>query len=203
MIEQDFYITIDGPKRTQIKEKNSKFIASVTPIKNKDEAQSFLEIIKSEFHDASHHCFSYKLGEEGLDIRYSDDGEPSGSAGKPILFAINKFKYTNVIVIVTRFYGGTKLGVGGLSRAYSEAAKQVLEICSPSKVILTQKIKIFSTYEDILAVKSLISEFAVNFHEFYTDSVEISAEIPRSQVKIFEGRLIEATAARSGIMLME
>lgn len=202
MTDKDFYITIDGPKRTQIKEKNSKFIASVSPIKNKEDGHSFLEIIKSEFYDASHHCFSYKLGEEGLDIRYSDDGEPSGSAGKPILFAINKFKYTNVIVVVTRYYGGTKLGVGGLSRAYSDAAKQALEICIPSKVILTQKIKIFSTYEDISAVKSLISEYAVNFDEFYTDAVEILAEIPRSEVKLFEGKLTEATAARSGIMLM-
>lgn len=203
MIDQDFYITIDGPKRTQLKEKNSKFIASVAPIKNKEEAQSFLELIKSEFHDASHHCFSYKIGIDGLDIRYSDDGEPTGSAGKPILFTINKFKYTNIIVIVTRYYGGTKLGVGGLSRAYSDASNQVLEICVPTKVILTQKIKIFSTYEDISTVKSLISEFAVHFQEFYTDSIEITAEIPKSQVRIFESRLIDATSARSGIMLME
>lgn len=194
----DFYYTIDSPKRTQIKEKNSKFIASVAPVRSKEDATKFLELIKSEFYDATHNCFAYKLGADGLDVRYSDDGEPKGTAGQPILFAINKYKFSDLIVIVTRYYGGTQLGKGGLARAYGDVTKNVLEICLPLKVNLTTKLKVYSTYEDINAVKSLVSEFAIQFNEFYTDAIEIDVDIPKSKVDIFKHKLTEATAGRSG-----
>lgn len=201
-MDVDFYYSIEGPKRTQIKVKNSKFIASVSPIANKEEANSFLQVIRSEFFDATHNCFAYKLGTDGLDVRYSDDGEPKGTAGQPILFAINRYKFSNLIVVVTRYYGGTNLGKGGLARAYTDAAMNSLEICSPLKINLTKKLRVYSTYEDISIIKSLISEFAVSFNEFYTDAVEIEVDIPKSKVEIFVNKLTELTAARSGVMYL-
>ena len=201
-MEQDFYYTIESPKRTQIKEKNSKFIASVSPIKSKIDANNFLDLIKSEFFDASHHCYAYVLGIDGMEVRAFDDGEPNGSAGKPILFAINKYKFSDLIVVVTRYYGGTNLGKGGLARAYSDVSKNVLEICHPVKVNLTTRIRAYSTYEDLSIVKSLVSEYAVSFNEYYTDSVEIEAEIPKSKVDVFQSKLTDMTAGRSGLMFL-
>ena len=111
--EIDKYYTIKAAKRTEIKIKGSKFIGSAIPVNTKEEALNKLQDIRSEFYDATHNCFAWQIGHDKNDFRFSDDGEPSGSAGKPILQAIEKFNISNVLVVVTRFFGGTKLGVGG------------------------------------------------------------------------------------------
>ena len=90
MAEKDFYYTVNKHARSEIKIKGSKFIASVKNVSTKDDAEEFIRQISAEFHDATHNCFAYRIGESGLEFRYSDDGEPSGSAGKPILFSLNK-----------------------------------------------------------------------------------------------------------------
>ena len=125
----DYYFTIKDVQRAEIKIKSSKFIATVSSVNSLDNAIDFLSKIRAEFFDATHNCFAYRIGWDGSTFRASDDGEPSGSAGKPILFSIQKFDVSDVIVVVTRYFGGTKLGVGGLVRAYSDAAELALEKC--------------------------------------------------------------------------
>lgn len=196
----DFYKTIQNPKRTEIKIEKSRFIASVAPVDSKELAESFLNNIRSEFYDASHNCFAFKIGADGLIYRSSDDGEPSGSAGKPILFAIQKSGYSDIVLVVTRYFGGTKLGVGGLARAYTESALSVLNLCEEKIIHLTIAKRVICTYEDISIVKRIVSEFAVSFSETYTDTIEIIVNLHQSQIDAFENKITQSTGARAGVL---
>ncbi|MFC2131943.1 IMPACT family protein [Bacteroidota bacterium] len=194
----DIYYTIAGQKRCEIKVKSSKFIATAIPAPDKVAAKESLGTIRTEFFNATHNCFAYRIGPDGMEFRSSDDGEPRGSAGKPILFAIKKYDLSDLIVIVTRFFGGTKLGVGGLARAYEDSTEAVLKICKKKPVHITKSIKIFCTYEDINAVKQLVLNHAVSSEESYHDAVEIIADIHSSEIDKFIALLTEATAGRAG-----
>ena len=201
--ENDVYYTSLRPERTEIKIKGSRFIASAKSVSSKEEAISYLNDIKSEFHDARHNCFAYRIGKEGMEFRASDDGEPSGSAGKPILFTIKKYGLTDIIVVVTRYFGGTKLGVGGLARAYSDSSEETLKISKRKPIYIVNPVKIFCTYEDINAVKRLVDEYSINFQDYYADSIEINANIPASQAKRFSAELTSKTSGRAGCILSE
>lgn len=196
----DKYYTIKAPKRAEIKIKGSKFIGTAIMTPDREDAEAAIETIRKEFHDATHNCFAYRIGHSGLIFRYSDDGEPNGSAGKPILFAIKKFGYSDVSVVVTRYYGGTKLGVGGLARAYGEAAEAALELCEKKVIHRTTPVKVFCTYEDLSAVKRIVDEMAVSFDETYTDSIEILVHLHLSKVDLFNKKITNATNARAGIV---
>ncbi len=198
---EDAYYTIKSRRRAEIKIKGSKFIGTAIPAANKEAAKEELGKVRSEFYDATHNCFAHKIGSKGLEYGFSDDGEPSGSAGKPILFEINKYDVSNVLVVVTRYFGGTKLGVGGLSRAYSQAAAEALNLCDRKKITIVKTVSVHCTYEDVGAVKRLVAERAVKFEETYLDAVEFEAKIPESEVKRFQKDLTELTAARAGCVL--
>jgi uncharacterized YigZ family protein len=198
--QTDIYYTIAKKERTEIKIKASKFIATVSYASTKEEAIEFLNQIKAEFHDASHNCFAYRIGATGMEYRFSDDGEPSGSAGKPILFALKKYDYSDIIVIVTRYFGGTKLGVGGLARAYSESAGEVLALCEKKPVYITIPVKIFCTYEDLPAIKKLIANYAINSEEIFHDAIEIKADIQKSKIEEFKGLVTSVTRGRAGVV---
>lgn len=124
------YLTINkeyGPE--EIKEKGSRFISYLYPVKTKEDAEEIIQKLRKKFHDSTHVCFAYRMGEgEEEYFRYSDDGEPSGTAGAPIYNEIKSKDYYNALAAVIRYYGGTKLGTGGLARAYGQAAKKVIEI---------------------------------------------------------------------------
>jgi uncharacterized YigZ family protein len=197
-IEKDIYYTIAKKERTEIKIKGSRFIATASYAESKEQALEFLEQMRSEFFDATHNCFAWRIGASGMQFRASDDGEPSGSAGKPILFSINKYNVSDVVIVVTRYYGGTKLGVGGLARAYSEAAKEVLALCEAKPVHITEPISIFCTYQDISVIKRLVSEYAVTCDELYHESIEITANIPKSRSEEFMMQVNKMTNARAG-----
>ncbi len=197
----DIYYTIQSGCREETKVKGSRFIASVSPAKSKEAALDFLDGIKSEFFDATHNCFAFRFGSEGLEFRAADDGEPSGSAGKPILFAIKKFNISDIIIVVTRYFGGTKLGVGGLARAYSDVAELALSKCKKKPVHLTTPVTIHCTYEDVGTVKKLIEQYAVSVEESYTDSVHIIAKIHNSDVEEFSGLIVNKTAGRAGTII--
>lgn len=121
------YKTIAFKSEGLYKEKGSKFIAYAFPVSSEKEIKEIVATLKKEFHDARHHCFAFRLGADMNFFRSNDDGEPSGTAGKPILGQIQSFGVTNVLIVVVRYFGGTKLGVGGLIQAYREAAKDALE----------------------------------------------------------------------------
>ena len=122
----DQYQTIANPSEGVYKEKGSKFIAFAYPVFSEEEFKEKLHELKKDYHDARHHCYAFKLGSTENEYRYSDDGEPNNSAGSPIYGQIQSFELSNIAIIVIRYFGGTKLGVGGLITAYKSAAKEAL-----------------------------------------------------------------------------
>ncbi len=128
MKEPDFYTTIDRASSAEFKDRGSKFIAFAFPIETADDFKMALQELKKEHPKAVHHCFAYRIGTDGNNFRSSDDGEPSGTAGKPILGQIDSKGITNVAIIVVRYWGGTLLGVPGLINAYKTAAALVLQV---------------------------------------------------------------------------
>jgi uncharacterized YigZ family protein len=128
MIEPDYYQTIEKTAFAEYKDRGSKFIAYAFPVQSADEFKQCLQQLKKEHPKAVHHCFAYRLGWDGNSFRVSDDGEPSGTAGRPILGQIDSKELTNATVIVVRYFGGTLLGVPGLIQAYKSAASMVLQL---------------------------------------------------------------------------
>jgi len=198
----DFYYTIQQRERTSIKVRGSEFIATVIPVTSKDQALKELESLRSEFWDATHNCFAYRIGKGGLEFRTSDDGEPSGSAGKPILFVLHKYDVSDILMVITRYYGGTKLGVGGLARAYSDSSSAVLELCVKIPVYSTKDIKVLCMYEDVDIIRRIIDSYAINADSEYRDAVEFIARIPESQCEIFMNEIISATSGRAGAIIL-
>lgn len=198
----DFYYTIQQRERTSIKVRGSEFIATVIPVTSKDQALKELESLRSEFWDATHNCFAYRIGKGGLEFRTSDDGEPSGSAGKPILFVLHKYDVSDILMVITRYYGGTKLGVGGLARAYSDSSSAALELCVKIPVYSTKDIKVLCMYEDVDIIRRIIDSYAINSDSEYRDAVEFIARIPESQCEIFMNEIISATSGRAGAIIL-
>jgi len=124
----DYYNTIEKPSKAEFKDRGSKFIAFVLPLTDINDFKEKLAAVKKEHPKATHHCFAYRLGIDGMTYRVSDDGEPSGSAGRPILGQIDSRQITNTLVVVVRYFGGTLLGVPGLINAYKTAAALALQV---------------------------------------------------------------------------
>jgi len=128
MSEPDYYQTIEKTSFAEYKDRGSKFIAYAYPVQTTDDCKQYLQQLKKEHPKAVHHCFAYRIGWDGNQFRVSDDGEPSGSAGRPILGQIDSKQLTNVMVIVVRYFGGTLLGVPGLIQAYKSATAMALQL---------------------------------------------------------------------------
>lgn len=125
---RDAYLTIAEPAEAIYKERSSKFLAYAYPVESEEEVKEHLDRLHKEFFDATHHCYAYRIGAEGEHFRANDDGEPSGTAGKPILGQLLSSQITNCLVVVVRYFGGTKLGVSGLIQAYKESTAEVLAV---------------------------------------------------------------------------
>ena len=123
---EDSYKTIEYPAEGYLTEKKSKFISHIVPVKSAEEVKEIVEEHRKKYYDARHVCWAYLLGWEREEFRSNDDGEPSGTAGKPILGQINSAELTDVLILVVRYFGGTLLGTGGLIRAYKEAATDAI-----------------------------------------------------------------------------
>lgn len=143
MSEKGFYTTIEKPSSAEFKDRGSKFLAFAFPIATADDFKKELQILKKEHPKAVHHCFAYRIGTDGNNFRSSDDGEPSGTAGKPILGQLDSKEITNAAVIVVRYWGGTMLGVPGLINAYKSAAALALQITP----ILEKQVEIMFSIE--------------------------------------------------------
>lgn len=139
---------IEKRYRTQLKEKKSKFIATLAPVFSEGEALAFIEEMKKEFYDANHNVYAYII-EEGLVMKASDDGEPTNSSGPPVLKVLQSWDLTNAIIVVTRYFGGVKLGIGGLIRAYSASARLVLQKAALKKYILISSYAFKVNYQHI------------------------------------------------------
>jgi uncharacterized YigZ family protein len=170
--------------------KRSKFIAGLLPVKSKDEAeQAYLEI-KKKYYDATHNCFAYRI--DANIFRYSDDGEPNGTAGKPILQMMDGKEILEVLCVVTRYFGGTKLGTGGLIRAYSDAAKEALNRTKILKKIRSKKIKLMLDYDLENNVRNLLNSYQGKLdNSEYSDHIEMNLLIPESKAVRFRDECIE------------
>lgn len=162
---KDAYYTLAEPAKGFYKEKGSKFIAHLAPIESEEEALLFLEDIKKQYYDARHHCYAWLLDPEGETFRANDDGEPAHSAGTPIYNQLRSSEVTEVMAIVVRYFGGTKLGVSGLIRAYKAATADALENATRKEVILTQPVSLHFSYELMSVVMRTVKAQNLNVTE--------------------------------------
>jgi uncharacterized YigZ family protein len=197
------FTTIAESVRAELKVRGSRFIGTAIPVRSKEEATAELARIQKEFWDATHNCYAYRLAPDGLQYRFADDGEPSGSAGKPILFVIQQRELADVMVVVTRYFGGTKLGVGGLARAYGETAGAALDLATPVLKFPTDMARIFTTYEDMRAVRALVDRYAVRFEEEFLDAVVYTMEIRSDLTDEFSTQLTEISQGRAGMIRLD
>jgi uncharacterized YigZ family protein len=161
----DAYKTIKAASMAEIKEKGSRFIAYAYPIESEDEVKPLLEILKKEHFKAVHHCFAYKIGLDNDTFRANDDGEPSGSAGKPILNVILSKNLTNILIVVVRYFGGTLLGVPGLINAYKSASSDALDEAEIIDKTIDETIKIAFDFAQMNAVMKVMKEFQIKIIE--------------------------------------
>ena len=163
MIEKDTYNTIKrSTEGILFKEKNSKFFGFAYPVLNEDEVKFYLENLKKEHHSARHWCYAYQIGTETIAYRANDDGEPSNSAGMPIYGQIQSFDVTNILVVVVRYFGGVKLGVGGLISAYKTTAQLTLETCTIVEKTINKIFLITFDYKNMNTVMRIIKEKNLN-----------------------------------------
>src|SRR4030042_1669381 len=158
MVSGDIFKTIRSVSGGIYKEKGSKFLASAWPVSKEHEIKSILEDIRKEHHEAKHHCYAYMLGQEGLSWRTNDDGEPSGTAGRPILGQIKSHGLTNVLIVVSRYFGGTLLGVNGLINAYKTAAASALANAEIIDHIIHDWYEVSYPYSSMNDVMTIIKE---------------------------------------------
>lgn len=184
----------------EVVEKKSRFIAQVFPVKTEEEALEHLSSVRKKHYDARHNCFAYVIGEKNETERCSDDGEPSGTAGRPILDVITGRGIHDVLVVVTRYFGGTLLGTGGLVRAYSAAAKQGLDNCVVVEKRRGYYVTVTTDYTDLGKVQYIAAEQGLaEEHADYAEDVELVYTIPEEQVAVFEKQVTEKTAGKGKV----
>jgi uncharacterized YigZ family protein len=198
-------ITLAGRGRCEIdKIQGSRFIASAGPVSSAQEIEAFLSEVRREFHAARHHGFAWRLGDQGESFRAADDGEPAGSTGRPILERIVSRGLTNCLVVVTRYFGGTKLGVGGLVRAYGAAAEAVLESLPPLTVVRVTTLIIEHDWELTGVVEDLLARRGLSPTRGERDAgVRLEVAIPEGELEAFKEELRERTAARARVTEIE
>ncbi|MFQ3215168.1 MAG: putative YigZ family protein [Marivirga sp.] len=173
---KDYFFTVADSQESLYKEKGSKFIGICFPVSSEEDVKSCQEALRKRFYDARHHCYAYIIGAAGDQYRANDDGEPNHSAGDPILGQIRSKELTNTLVVVVRYFGGTKLGVSGLINAYKTAAAEALDQSKIVKEIVKSKYLLQYGYEITNEVMRLISDF--NLEIFHQDfQADCKAEI--------------------------
>ncbi len=206
MIEN--YKVIYGDKEEiytdEIVEKKSRFIASIKIVETEEEAVSFISAIKKKYYDARHNCSAFVVGKKKELVRCNDDGEPSGTAGKPMLEVLLGSDIVNVAVVVTRYFGGTLLGTGGLVRAYTEATKVGLAQCQIAIMSLGKKVKIHTDYNTIGKVLYELGQRGLGQEDSeYTDVIVLTVIVPIEDADEFEKKITEISAGKSIVEVVE
>lgn len=184
--------TLNSPNEYRFKEKGSLFIGLAYPVASEEETAEILNSVRKKHYDATHHCYSYKLTDGKF--RYSDDGEPNGTAGLRIYNAIEHFELTGVLVIVIRFFGGVKLGVGPLGKAYYDSALNVLQSSEIIHKKGYRKFAVFTDFNFMSHVYRVLSHYDVkNINTDYSDEVLISCFAEESSVEKLSGELVEVS----------
>ncbi len=191
----DEYLTIERDARSELKVEGSRFIATARRIAAEKDARQILDSVRKEFFDATHHCYAYRIGSDGTQFRYNDDGEPAGSGGKPILGAIDRASLTGLVVVVSRYFGGTKLGIGGLSRAYGSAAEASLKAAGRVTRYVTETIKAAFPHACVGGVMSVVSRTGAKITDTtYDEEVHLTLEIRKSRAAELRSGLVDQTS---------
>ena len=197
----DLYYTITEPSQIEIKRKGSRFIAETVIVSSIERANEQLAVIRRREHAATHHCYAYRVGmPDNINFKYTDDGEPNGTAGRPIYDVVCGQEVTNVLLVVTRYFGGTKLGTGGLVRAYSDAARMVMEKSGRNENYLTEKLGVeiaFNLYDRL--VKILHRLQVKQNHNDFSDHVTLELEVRRTRVEQTISEIVQLSGGKAKI----
>ncbi len=190
----DIYKSISARSQGLYKELGSRFISLAYPVESEDEVRSIVSALRKEYHDARHHCYAYRLGLGGTVWRASDDGEPSGSAGRPILGQIDSAGLSDVLVVVVRYFGGIKLGVPGLIRAYKESTSDALANAQVVEKVAGSWYRVGFGYDSMPAVMKLIKELELpqRGREWGTDCT-VELRVRRDLENVFLERIPQIT----------
>lgn len=200
----DSYYTILTPGRGEYEEKRSRFLGEALPVSSPEEIAANLERIRRQYYDARHHCYAWVLGERRDSKKASDDGEPSGTAGLPILKVIEGSTCTNILIVVTRYFGGTLLGTGGLVRAYTAAAKAALSDAGPvcmkpgERLALSMEYSLLDPVNHYLRTENIAVE-----KTDYTDQVKETVLVPEEKLKEVRQHLEALGNGRIGLTSLE
>ncbi len=188
----------------EIVEKKSRFIANVRKVDREEEAVAFVEEMRKRYYDARHHCNAFVLGTRGELTRCSDDGEPSGTAGRPMLEVLLGSEIRGIAAVVTRYFGGTLLGTGGLVRAYTQALQEALKNCPTAIMKYGKRVQIDTDYNGIGKILYLLGQLGLTQESCeYTDKVCLRLIVPGETVEYFRKEVTEMTAGRSGFTILE
>ena len=202
MLPSDGYPVPDRERRVEEVIRRSRFITTITRATSVEEARSFVDRIRSEFPGATHHCWAFAAGPPGDTARVgsSDDGEPSGTAGRPMLQVLLHGGVGEIVAVVTRFYGGTKLGTGGLARAYAGGVKLALQGLPTRMRVERVPVVVEVSYGDVAALKRLVEAFDVVVEdESYLDTVSFRCAVPEGRRAQFERELADATRGSGAV----
>ena len=193
---KDSYLTIEADAEAIFKEKSSKFLCYAFHVESEEQIAAHLERLRKQYYDATHHCYAWRLGPFGEKFRANDDGEPSSTAGKPILGQMLSNEITDCLIVVVRYFGGTKLGVPGLISAYKESAAAVIEAANVVERTVDTHIKIAFSYIVMNDVMRIIKEEQPTIVEQVFDNLcEMHLSIRKSRADIVEGRLRKVEGA--------
>ena len=182
----------------EIIEKKSRFIANIFPVTTEEEALEKITAMRKKYYDARHNCFAYILGENKDTVRCSDDGEPSGTAGRPMLDILDGQGIYNVVAVVTRYFGGTLLGTGGLIRAYTKSSQDGIENASIVCKIQGIRTKIETDYNGIGKIQYIAASMGIkNIDTIYTEKVIIDITVKKEDYDGFEKKVVEATNGKA------
>ncbi len=201
---QGAYRVITEGGEGEIVEKKSRFLATVKRVESEEEAVSFIDAMKKKYWDASHNCSAFVIGEKGELTRCSDDGEPSGTAGRPMLEVLLGENIRNAAVVVTRYFGGTLLGTGGLVRAYTQAVKEGLAHCKTGTMRAGIRMCVETDYNNIGRILYLLGARSIEPEESsYTDIVRLQLLIPAEMKESLSAEFTEATSGKAKIEILE
>lgn len=202
MIENYKCVYLGG--QGEIVEKKSRFIATIQPVDTEEEAIAFIEATKKKYWDARHNCSAYIIGERGEIERCSDDGEPNQTAGKPMLEVLRGLELRNVVVVVTRYFGGTLLGTGGLVRAYTQAVKAGIDNSVLVEKILAGKLNIGTDYNGVGKIQYILGQNQIQIlASDYGESVNITALVPLAELENIKAQITEGTNGRAELEVGE
>ncbi|WP_225332845.1 IMPACT family protein [Halomicrobium urmianum] len=193
------YRTVAGPGEARFEVRGSEFIGHVRPARDVDAAESFVERVGEEYADATHNVPAYRVRADPFREYSSDDGEPSGSAGKPALNVLQQREIENVVAVVTRYYGGTNLGVGGLARAYSRAVKEGVDDAGVTTERPHEQFTVAVDYDDSGRVRSVLESDGADFEAAYEERVAFDVRVPVDDAPALRERIASATSGRAEI----